>query len=185
VLGEVSQLVNFKRLQFAMSTRCEVSQSQWTKRHSFKSQNLVPHASHQSSDFSVLAFLKFQLQNHTLAASLVNVNAAEFEISFGKVHSVTQLIECFRLRNSGHVTTIPTDDFKSRMSQLLCQIAVVCDQQHAFCIFVQTTDGEHALFTDRYQIHSARTALRISVGAEHSLGFIHKEVTKLWPAKSF
>ena len=82
------------------------------------------------------------------------------------------------------MTAVATHDLKPRMGQFLGQIAVVRQQQHPFCVFIQSTHGKQSLVGDRNKVHGARTSHRIAVGTQHSLGLIHKEITKTRHSKS-
>jgi len=179
------QFMNFERLQFAVTAGRQVAQLQRAKRHTLQIEDFVPDSCHQSANFTIFAFLKFQFQNRALAFTLVNMDAAKLEIPFGKVHSVAQLIQSVRLRNAGHMAAVTADHFKTRVSQLLSQVAVVRNQQHSFGVFVQTAHREHPLFADRHKVHSSRAPHRIVVGTQHALGLVHKEIAETWHPQTF
>ena len=159
-----------------MPSRSKAAQRERSECHSFECQHLVPDTCHQSADFTILAFLQFQFQNRTPALAAVNSHAAELEEALSKIHPVAELVQDVRFRNAGDMAAIAADHLESRMCEPLSQIAVVCDQQHPFGIFVKTSHGEQSLICHRYQIHSSRTSLRIVVRAKHSLGLVDKEV---------
>ena len=176
MLSKVSQLMNFKRLQFAMSPGSETSQLQWSEFNSFQSQNLVTNSSHQTANFTVLAFLKFHLQNGTLAFTAMNMHVTKLKEAFSEVHAFTKLLQRFGMRNSGDMTTIAANHFKTRMSQTLSQVAVICDQQHPLSHLVEPTDGKHSLFGSGHQIDGFGTSLRIMICTQKTLGLVDQKV---------
>ena len=176
MLGEVTQLMNFKRLQFAMSSGSQASQLQWPELNSLQSQYLVTNSSHQTANFTVLAFLKFHLQNGTLAFTAMNMHVAKLKEAFSEVHTFTKLLQCFRMRNSRDMTAVTADHFETRMSQSLSQVAIICDQQHPLSHLVEPTDGKHSLFGSRHQIDGFRTSLRIMIGTQKTLGLVDQKV---------
>jgi hypothetical protein len=185
MFGEMPQFVNFKRLQFAMAAGCEAAQLQRSEGNAFQGQNLVTDACQQASNFAILPFLKFHLQNDALAFTAIDVHASEFEETFSEVHAFAQLPQCVRLRNPGHVTSVSANDFKTRMSQPLSQIAVVCQQQHSFGVFVEAADGKQTLFAGRHQVDGSRAALRIMIGAKHALRLVDEKITQTWHSQAF
>ena len=178
MLGEVTQLMNFKRLQFAMSSGSQTSQLQWPELNSLQSQYLVPDSRHQTANFAVLAFLKFHLQNRTLAFAAMNMHVAKLKEAFGKVHAFAKLLQCFRMGNSRDMTAVTADHFKTWMSQTLSEVAVICDQQHPLSHFVEPTDGKHSLFRSRYQIDGFGTSLGIMICTQKAFGLIDQKIAQ-------
>jgi hypothetical protein len=175
---EVSQFMNFKRLQFTMSSGSKTSQLQWSEFNSFQSQNLVTNSSHQTANFTVLAFLKFHLQNRTLTFAAMNMDITKLKEAFSEVHAFTKLLQRFGMRNSGDMTTIAANHLKTRMSQSLSQVAVIRDQQHPLSHLIEPTDGKHSLFGSRHQIDGFGTSLRVMVGTQKTLGLVDQKVAK-------
>ena len=177
--------MDFVRLQFAVSSRSQTSQLQRPELNSLQSQYLVSNSSHQTADFTVLAFLKFHLQNRALAFATMNMHIAKLKETFGEVHALAKLLQCVRMRNPGDMTTVATNDFKTRMSQSLREIAIVRDQQHALSHLIKTTDGKHSLFGSRHQINGFGTSLRIMIGAQKALGLVNQKIAKPRHPQSF
>ena len=176
MLGEVTQLMNFERLQFAMSSGSQTSQLQWPELNSLQSQYLVPDSRHQTANFTVLAFLKFHLQNRALAFAAMNMHVAKLKEAFGKVHAFAKLLQCFRMWNSRDMTAVTADHFKTWMSQTLSKVAVICDQQHPLSHLVQPTDGKHSLFRSGYQVDSFGASLRIVICTQKSFRLVDQKV---------
>jgi carboxypeptidase C (cathepsin A) len=105
----------------------------------------VPDACQQSTNFAISPFLQFQFKDRAAALSLDYSHTPESEEPFGKIQTFAKLRKYFRSRPAGHMTPISSDNFKTRMSKSLCQITVVCDQQQAGRVFVQSSDCEQTL----------------------------------------
>lgn len=158
---KLSKLTNFKRRQFTMTSWRQTSQLQRSEGNAFQRQHFMSDACHQATDFAVLSFLEFQFQNGAVATAFENPHTSKAEKTFGKVHAFAKLMQDIGLRKTGDETAIAANDFESRVSQLLCKIAVIRDKQHPFGTFVQSTNGEQPLVDDRNQIDGSRTSLRI------------------------
>jgi hypothetical protein len=175
---EVSEFMNFKRLQFAMSPGSKTSQLQWSEFNSFQSQNLVTNSSHQTANFTVFALLKFHLQNGALTFAAMNMDITKLKEAFSEVHAFTKLLQRFGMRNSGDMTTIAANHLKTRMSQSLSQVAVIRDEQHPLSHLIEPTDGKHSLFGSGHQIDGFGTSLRVMIRTQKTLGLVDQKVAK-------
>ena len=182
---EMPQVPDLCRLQFPKSTIRQRTQLEWTEGDALQFNHLVTDSCQQSTDFAVLAFLKFQFQN--CAASLMShhTNALESKEAFGKIHPIPQLIQCLRGWPPRHMTTIAAHNFEAWVRKSLGEVAVVGQQQQALRVFVQPSDGKESLIRDRNHVHSPRTSFRVPVGAEHTFGFVQQEVTESGKSQPF
>lgn len=182
---EMPQVPDFSRLQFPKSSVRQRTQLERTEGDAFQFNHLMADSCQQSTNFAVLAFLKFQFQDRAASLMSHHTNALEAEKAFGKIHPVAQLIQCLRGWPPRHMTTIASHNFEARVRQSLCQVAVVGQQQQALRVFVQPSDGEESLIGNRDHVHSTRTPFRVPVGAEHTFGFVQQEVTESGKAQPF
>jgi hypothetical protein len=105
----------------------------------------VSDACQQSANFAISPFLQFQFKDRAASLSLDDSHTTESEEPLGKIQALAKLREHFRSRPAGHMTTISSDNFKTRMSKSLCQITIVCDQQQTGRVFIESSDCEQAL----------------------------------------
>lgn len=182
---KMAQVPDFSRLQFAKSSVRQRTQLERTEGDALQFNHLVPDSCQQSTDFAVLAFLKFQFQNRAASLMSHHTNALESKEAFGKIHPIPQLIQCLRGWPPRHMTTIAAYNFEARVRQSLGEVAVVGQQQQALRVFVQPSNGEESLICDRDHVHGTRTSFRVPVGAEHTFGFVQQEVTESGKSQPF
>ena len=130
----------------------------------------------QSTNLAILTFPQLKFEDRAASLTFHDFNSAKPKESVREVHAFAKLIQNFVRWQTSDVTTISAHDFESRMCQPLSQIAVVGNQQQPFGAFVQPPDGEQSLAMRRNEINGANASLRITVGTEHSFGFIQDKV---------
>jgi hypothetical protein len=71
------------------------------------------------------------------------------------------------------------------MSQSLCEVAVIRDQEHSLSHLIEPTDRKHSLFGSRHQIDGFGTSLRIMVGTQKTLWLVDQKVAQSRHSQSF
>jgi hypothetical protein len=60
--------------------------------------------------------------------------------------------------------------------QAKCEVAIVGQKKESFAVFVQTTDGVHALGNMIHQVNRKGASRWVMIGAEVSLGLVYKPI---------
>ncbi len=150
----------------------------WTKGDSFQADDLVSDASQQAPDLAVLAFSQLQFQKRAATFLLQRANTSKTEVALRKVHSLAKLGQSFRRGKSGNLHAIPPHNFVTRVSQAFGKVAIVCDQQQALSVLIQSADGKQPLILSRHQIHRARPSGRIVARTQNAFWLVQQEIAQ-------
>ncbi len=138
--------------------------------------DFVPAAGQHSTDFAVFAFPQLNLQKRTASFAFQKPDGSEAEVSIGEMHASAEFRQRFVRRDPGHLSSIASDDFVTRMGQLLRQITVIRQQQQSLRILIQPPDREQSLRIARHQIDGAWPSRRIPVRAQDTFGLVEQIV---------
>jgi hypothetical protein len=177
--------VDFGGEKFAEATVGQRSQLEWPEGDPLKPDDFVTNAGKQTADFAVFAFLKLQFEHRAAALVTDESHTSKSKETLRKVHPFLELLENLRAGATGNMAAISADDFEPGVSKALCEVPVVGEQEQALGVFVKPADGEQPLVSNRNEVDSSSTALRVAVCTKYALGFIEQKVAEARESAAF
>jgi hypothetical protein len=155
----------------------QLTEAQRPDRQTAQRDDFVSEPRQNAANLAVLAFREGDLQlggTRTLATQLNGIDPGK---SFREAHTAHQFFQV-RLRNFPlHGGQIQFLNAIARVSQALCQLAIVGQEHQPFAGTIQPADREDALL-DVDQIDHQHAAAGIAVAREHTAGFVQCKIDR-------
>ncbi len=124
-------------------------------------------AGEQPADFAILAFRQRNFQHRALTTIADPPHIPHPELALGKIEPLLQRSENLHGRLPGDQHAVTALDLKFGMGQPVAEFSIVGDEQQAFRIFIQPTDGEQPAEIFRNQINRLVAIGRIKRRADN------------------
>jgi hypothetical protein len=119
-----------------------------------------------------------------LMASAQYFDGCAGDFAFSQPSPLFELLDRFIVNIAPDPDKVSLGHFIPRVHQLVCQLAIIGEDNKAGGIGIEPADTEDALAA-RDKIYSPFPALRVTVGANHALWLIQKKIDLLFGANLF